>query len=612
MLTISELRKDYLDGTRRCADVIEEIFAMIRIDGLTPVWISLADENETVARAGNVDLSLPLAGIPFAVKDNINVQGLRTTAACPSFAHAADRTATVVQKLLDAGAILIGKTNMDQFATGLVGTRTPFGACSSVFDPRYISGGSSSGSAVAVARELCAFSLGTDTAGSGRVPAAFNNIIGMKPTRGLLSTSGVLPACRSLDCISIFAASVNDAHLVWNIAQGFDRNDPYSRSVPQGADAAPWTVGPFRFGVPDEFGLEFFGDAEAEELFERAAEQLTRGGGIRTTINFAPFREAAELLYSGPWVAERSAAVGQHILDHPQDVNPVVAQIILSAARYKAEDAFRAAYRLESLKRKTSEIWADLDVLLLPTAGTIYTHDAVREDPIRLNSNLGYYTNFVNLLDLAAIALPAGFRRNKLPFGVSLIGPAFSDAGLLRLGHRFLKPTADASLDAPGCVPVAVVGAHLAGQPLNHQLTDRGARLAKRCKTSVDYRLFALADTQPAKPGLLRQPGFHGPGIEVEVWNVPAAELGGFVAGIPQPLAIGSVKLDSDEWVKGFVCEPVSLVSATEITRFGGWRNYLSSSSSDSTAEVAVGADRECASNGRLPLSKSKDSAVRS
>jgi allophanate hydrolase len=605
MLTIAELRKDYLSGTRRHAEVIEEIFAMIRTDGLSPIWISLADERRAIARAKSVDPSLPLAGIPFAVKDNIDVEGMQTTAACPSFAHTADRSATVVKRLLEAGAILVGKTNMDQFATGLVGTRTPYGACSSVFDSRYIAGGSSSGSAVAVARELCAFSLGTDTAGSGRVPAAFNNLVGMKPTRGLLSTSGVLPACRSLDCVSIFTSSVADAHLIWNIARGFDGNDPYSRTFSPGAGAAPWLAAPgrpFRFGVPDDADLQFFGDCETPGLYARAAERLIELGGIRTRIDFTPYREAASLLYSGPWVAERFAAVGQHILRDPQHVNTIVADVILSGSNYRAEDAYRAAYRLEGLKRKAAQQSSLMDVLLLPTAGTIYTKAAVEADPTRLNSNLGYYTNFVNLLDLAAIALPAGFRKDGLPFGVSIIGPAFSDAALMTLGQRFLKEAMDTIFTPTGCIPLAVVGAHLEGQPLNGQLTERGARLAKRCRTSEDYRLFALSGTTPAKPGLLREPDFMGPGIEVEVWNVPEHEFGGFVAAIPEPLAIGNVKLDTGECVKGFVCEPLALLNSTEITRFGGWRNYLSSTSSGSVSEGASGSVSERASKGIVGL----------
>jgi allophanate hydrolase len=607
MLTIAELRKDYLAGTRRHAEVIEEIFAMIRTDGLAPVWISLADERAAVARARSVDPMLPLAGIPFAVKDNIDVEGMETTAACPSFARTAEQSATVVSRLLAAGAILIGKTNMDQFATGLVGTRTPYGACSSVFDSRYISGGSSSGSAVAVARELCAFSLGTDTAGSGRVPAAFNNLVGMKPTRGLLSTFGVLPACRSLDCVSIFTSNAADAHLVWNILRSGDENDPYSRTFSPGDGAAPWLASPgapFRFGVPVDSELQFFTDSETPGLYARAIAQLIELGGIKTPIDFSPFREAATLLYSGPWVAERFAAVGQHILRDPQHVNTIVADIILSGAKYRAEDAYRAAYRLEGLKRKAARQWSLMDVLLLPTAGTIYTRSAVEADPIRLNTNLGYYTNFVNLLDLAAIALPAGFRKDGLPFGVSLIGPAFSDAALLTLGQRFLQESSDAITTNSGCIPVAVVGAHLEGQPLNSQLTERGARLAKRCRTSQDYRLFALSGTTPPKPGLLRETGFKGPGIEVEVWNIPEHQFGGFVAAVPAPLAIGTVTLDSGVSVKGFVCEPLALPEATEITRFGGWRNYLSSASSgsDGKGEDEAGAVMERANKGGVGI----------
>jgi allophanate hydrolase len=579
MQTVSTLLKDYRSGTRRPGDVIQEIFSRIRTEGLSPVWISLANEEQAVARSHHIDLSLPLAGIPFAVKDNIDVAGMSTTAGCPSYAYTPDRTATVVTRLLEAGAILIGKTNMDQFATGLVGTRTPYGACSSVFDERFISGGSSSGSAVAVAKQVCTFSLGTDTAGSGRVPAAFNGLVGMKPTRGVLSTKGVVPACRSLDCISIFAQTGMDALQVWNILQGFDPDDPYSRPFSRLASAAPWLNGLFQFGVPAESDLEFFGDTEAPRLYELAVHRLTKLGGVPTTIDFAPFRAAAELLYQGPWVAERLVAVGKHIAENTSTVDSTVSRIILGAAERRAEDAYRAAYRLEELQRAAETQWARMDVLLLPTTGTIYTIDAVNADPVQLNSNLGYYTNFVNLMDLAAIALPGGFRRDGLPFGVSLVGPAFSDLALLELGQRFLGESSGMA-ESPGCIRVAVVGAHLEGQPLNSQLTERGARLIKRCRTSADYKLFALAATTPPKPGLLRQPGYAGPGIEVEVWSIPEAEFGGFVANVPEPLAIGNVELDTGEWVKGFVCEPVALLRAQEITRYGGWRSYLSRNSS--------------------------------
>ena len=574
MLTIAGLRRDYEAGTQAPADVIARLFACIEAEGLSPIWISLADRDEAVARASRVDMSLPLAGVPFAVKDNIDAAGMSTTAACPSFAYGAARPATVVRRLLDAGAILIGKTNMDQFATGLTGMRTPYGECSSVFDPRYISGGSSAGSAVAVARGLCAFSLGTDTAGSGRVPAAFNNLVGLKPTRGVLSTTGVVPACRSLDCVSVFASSAADAEAVWRVAAAFDEDDPYARPFDAARGAAPWLGGPFRFGMPRAADLEFFGDEEAAALYAAAAERLEAIGGVRTRIDFGPFREAAALLYAGPWIAERAAAVGAFIDSGAADVHPTVAAIIGDGSRYSAADAFRAAYRLEELRRDATKQWAAMDVLLLPTAATIYTRDAVRRDPVGLNSNLGYYTNFVNLLDLAAIAIPAGFRANGLPFGVSLIGPAFSDPAIIALAADVLGEPRDAAASPPGCVALAVVGAHLTGQPLNHQLTDLGARRMRATRTSGEYRLFALIGTDPPKPGLVRDEHFDGPGIDVEVWAVPAGLFGGFVAMVPPPLSIGNVRLSSGEWTKGFVCEPIGLTHAIDITPFGGWTRY--------------------------------------
>ena len=555
--------------------MIPEIFNRIRDEGERPIWISLADEEAAIARADSVDPGLPLAGVPFAVKDNFDVAGLATTAGCPSFSYVPSRTATVVQRLFDAGAILIGKTNMDQFATGLVGTRSPYGACSSIYDARYISGGSSSGSAVAVAKSFCTFSLGTDTAGSGRVPAAFNNLVGLKPTRGLLSASGVVPACRSLDCVSIFSRTARDARSIWNVARGFDGNDPYSRILPSGADAAPWLNGAFRFGIPNDEQLQFFGDDDAQRLYRQAAERLQYIGGIPTTIDFTVFQEAAQLLYSGPWVAERFAAVGEFLSTATEGVNEVVKNIILGGAKYSAADAFRSMYQLEALKQKAAEQWSRMDVLLLPTTGTIYTHEEIAADPVRLNSNLGFYTNFVNLMDLAAIAVPAGFRPNGLPFGVSLIAPAFSDEALLGLAEQYLGEHDDDERLTTGWVLVAVASAHLTGQPLNHELTNRRARLVKTCRTSGEYRLYALNNTKPPKPGLVREPKFTGWGIEVEVWAIPENTFGGFVAGIPAPLGIGTIQLEDGSSVKGFICEPAGLSGAEEITRFGGWRSYV-------------------------------------
>ncbi len=551
---------------------IDEIYDRIECAPLNPVWISLVPREVSLARAR--EAKGPLAGLAFAIKDNIDLEGLPTTAGCPAYAYIPERSATVVQRLMEAGAVPIGKTNLDQFATGLVGTRSPYGACSSVFDERYISGGSSAGSAVAVAKGLVDFSLGTDTAGSGRVPAAFNGIVGLKPSRGFLSTSGVVPACRSLDCVSIFARDCDLARKVWEVARGFDAGDPFSRVIGVGQDAAPWVGGPFLFGVPAKEHLEFFGDGEAEGLFSRALADLEKIGGERVEIDYATFREAASLLYAGPWVAERLAAIRSFIDAHADEMNPVVRGIIEGARKYSAVDAFEASYKLRELRQAAEAEWRKIDVMVLPTTGTIYTHEQVAAEPVKLNTNLGYYTNFVNLMDLAAVAAPAGVRSNGLPFGISFIGPVFSDLALLSVAEDFTRGVRTEGVGV-GCVAVAVVGAHLSGQPLNWQLVERGAHLVKTCRTAASYRLYALAGTAPPKPGLVRDPGFEGEGIEVEVWAVPEDRFGGFVAAVPPPLGIGSVTLENGDVVKCFICEGFAIEGATEITSFGGWRNYL-------------------------------------
>jgi allophanate hydrolase len=561
------------------SETIAALYRDLESAPLAPVWISLVPREAALAQARIFENSsgLPLAGATFAVKDNIDVAGLPTTAGCPAFAYTPSVSATVVQRLQNAGAVLIGKTNMDQFATGLVGTRSPFGACSSVFDDRYISGGSSSGSAVAVAKGLVTFSLGTDTAGSGRVPAAFNNLIGLKPTRGLVSATGVVPACRTLDCVSIFAHSARQAYEVWRVAKGFDSLDPFSRVPRPGEDAAPWLNSVVRIGVPRSGQFAFFGDDEAETLYWKAVRKVEQLGGKRVEIDFSIFRCAADLLYDGPWVAERLAAIRQFAQAHANEMNPVVRGIIAGAERYSAVDAFAGSYRLQELLREAGEQWAAMDVLLLPTAGTIYTHEQVAASPVELNKNLGYYTNFVNLMDLAAVAAPAGFRSNGLPFGISFIGRAYSDEALLALAHRFSGDEGPLLDNVPGCIELAVVGAHLSGQPLNHQLAERGARVRESSKTTPGYRLFVLPGSSPAKPGLVKDDAFSGPGIEVEVWTMPEDQFGGFVAAVPPPLAIGSAVLASGELVRCFVCEPYAVAGATEITSFGGWRSYLAS-----------------------------------
>jgi allophanate hydrolase len=573
-MTLAELRVRYASGKVRPSDIISELYATLSREPLNPIWISLVPRETALARAAALErdplaTAKPLYGVPFAIKDNIDLAGIPTTAACPSFAYQPEASATVVQSLVDAGAIVVGKTNMDQFATGLVGTRSPHGACSSVFDARYISGGSSSGSAVAVAKGFASFSLGTDTAGSGRVPAAFNGLIGFKPTRGLLSTLGVVPACRTLDCVSIFASTAHDAHTVFQAARGYDPLDSYSRTPAPGQGAAPWAGESFRFGVPAAEQLQFFGDDEAAALYCKALGHLESMGGRKVEIDFSLFRAAADLLYSGPWVAERLAAVGEVATD------PTVAKIIAGGAKYSAVDAFNAEYRLRDLQRATQAEWVRMDTLVLPTTGTIYTHEQVARDPIALNTNLGYYTNFVNLLDLAAVAVPAGMRPNGLPFGISFIGPAFTDEALLALAGIFTGNPVELETSPPGCVLLAVVGAHLTGQPLNWQLTERGARCVRTCRTAREYRLYALDRTMPPKPGLVREPGFEGPGIEVEVWAVPEDRFGSFVAAVPPPLGIGNAVLEDGQTVKCFVCEPYATAGAAEITRFGGWRAYV-------------------------------------
>ncbi|HEV7867021.1 MAG TPA: allophanate hydrolase [Chthoniobacteraceae bacterium] len=570
-LTLGSLRGEY-DAGRDPADTVREVYRRIAERGDDAVWIHLPPIEEILAQLPT-DRSLPLFGVPFAVKDNIDVANWPTTAACPRFAYTAERDATVVARLRAAGAIPIGKTNMDQFATGLVGTRSPYGIPRSVFDKDYISGGSSSGSAVAVAAGLVAFSLGTDTAGSGRVPAAFNDIVGLKPTRGLLSMHGVVPACRSLDCVSILARNVADAEAVLAVAEGHDEADAFSRERPPLPHG--WRA-PIRFGVPRQDQLEFFGDIEAAGLFARAAERLEQLGHEPVEIDFQPFRDAARLLYAGPWIAERLAAIQPFFQREPEALHPVVAQIIGSATKYHAVDTFRGIYELERLRKLAAREWIKMDVLLLPTTGTTYTVEELLADPIRLNTNLGAYTNFVNLLDLCGLAVPAGFRpTNGLPFGVTLLAPAFEEARVVALARQFAGEAA-APAPADGRIALAVVGAHLSGQPLNRQLTERGALLTRTCRTAPAYRLYALANTNPPKPGLVRTPDASGPGIEVEVWSLTAAAFGDFVAHVPPPMVIGTVELEDGTSCKGFLCEPFALQDSREITSFGGWRSYLS------------------------------------
>lgn len=516
----------------------------------------------------------PLLGVPFAVKDNIDIRGVPTTAGCPAFAYTPEHSATVVQRLLDAGALWLGKTNLDQFATGLVGTRSPYGRPSSAFDAARISGGSSSGSAVAVARGLAAFSLGTDTAGSGRVPAGFNGLVGLKPTPGRVSTAGVVPACRSLDCVSMFAHTVDDAALLLALIEGDDALDSYSKAV-AGPARLPAQA---RIGVPKS--PAFFGDAGYEPLFGAAVERARALGHPLVELDFSPLFEVAALLYEGPWVAERHSVVRELLARRPEVFDPVVRQVIGRAVSFSATETFEAQYRLRELQRQLQPLWQQVDLLMVPTAPGHPHFDEVDADPLGVNARLGLYTNFVNLLGWCALALPAGETAVQLPFGVTFIAPGAHDVALAGFGRRWMRASPAA---LPQQLPateqtltLAVVGAHLSGLPLNGQLLERGATLREATHTAPKYRLYALPDTRPPKPGLQRCAD-GGSAIEIELWDMPLDQAGSFLALVPAPLCLGSLELADGRVVHGFLCEAHALAKARDISHFGGWRAYLSS-----------------------------------
>ncbi len=593
-LTLTTLRSRYASGDLTPTRLVEALLPALEADDTRHVWIARLDRAALLAYAkaleGRDPATLPLYGVPFAIKDNIDLAGVPTTAACPAYAYTPERSAFVVQRLVDAGAIPVGKTNLDQFATGLVGARSPYGACGNSFDPAYVSGGSSSGSAVSVAMGLATFSLGTDTAGSGRVPAAFNNLVGHKPSIGRLSATGVIPACRSLDTISIFALTASDARDVLAVASAFDEADPFSRPAePCGFD---FGARPFRFGVPRAVDQQFFGNADYARLFDAAVGRLEALGGTRVEIDLQPFLEAARLLYEGPWVAERYAAIRPFFDAQPEALHPVTREIVGRSRQWLAADAYDALYRLRTLKRIADATWAGVDCIVTPTAGTHYRIDEVEADPIRLNGNLGYYTNFMNLLDYAATAVPTGFVPSGLPFGVTLFAPAHRDVPLLGLAGRLqdlcVQTLGATGLPRPTTVPiappasvsglvrVAVCGAHLSGLPLNPQLTSRGARLVGAVKSAPVYRFYALPGGPPHRPGMVRV-AEGGGAVAMEIWELPAREFGSFVAGIPAPLGIGTVLLEDGTSVLGFVCEAIAAQGARDITALGDWRVFLAS-----------------------------------
>jgi len=545
----------------------------------------------------NID-DLPLFGIPFAIKDNIDLANIPTTAGCPDFSYTPTKHAHIVNELINAGAIPIGKTNLDQFATGLVGTRSPepWGPCGNSFNPEYISGGSSAGSSVAVALGLATFSLGTDTAGSGRVPAMLNNLYGHKPSRGLFSMNGVVPACRSLDCPSIFALSASDAHQVFNVAASFDSEDSYSRKNPYSNTHRYWGMPSSmpKIAIPRKENLNFFGNGDAATLFNKTVLQWRELGAHVEVVDIESLLEAAKLLYAGPWVAERYAAIEDLMLNKPDTVHPVVHNIVVQAEQKTSVETFQFEYKMQHYRAIAKEMFAQFDFLLTPTAPTTYTIEEVLENPIELNSNMGYYTNYMNLLDLAGIAIPAGFMSNGQPFGTTLIAPAMQDQKLLSYAHLW-QHTLDCTTGAldqkpkhpdvktfadQSSIEIAVCGAHLSGMPLNWQLTERGASLIKKSLTSKNYKMFALAGVPPERPGLFRDDSKDSASIEIEIWSMPAAELGTFLANIPAPLGLGKLETEDGDWVTGFICESYGEQGATDITEFGSWRKYINSKAS--------------------------------
>jgi len=587
--TLSALRAAYADGTSP-ADVIRDVYRRIADVNDPAIFIHLRAMEEVIAEAeaqSGAGGGLPLAGVPFAVKDNIDVAGCPTTAACAAYLYWPEQDAFVVGRLRQAGAIVIGKTNLDQFATGLVGVRSPYGVPRNAVDPDIVPGGSSSGSAVAVARRLVAFSLGTDTAGSGRVPAALNDIVGLKPSLGALSATGVVPACRTLDTVSIFAPSPEDAHAVYEMAAAYDPTDAYARAM----DLSPLRP-PERgtaIGVPTKETREFFGDTLQSAAFDAALDRLREIGLAVVELDFSPFFAVAAMLYEGAWVAERLTVVEELMRRDPDALHPTTAGIIGAARHLTASDAFRGIYRLAELKRAVQQALGGIDLLAVPTIPTFYTCEDLRADPFGPNARLGTYTNFVNLLDFCGLAFPTAPRSDGRPGSLTLLGRSGMDGVLAGLARAYRDrtplpvktlPAKTLALKTGPAVPassdslsLAVCGAHMSGMPLNDDLRRLGARFVGATRTASHYRLFALTDFEPARPGLLRTR--DGVAVEVEIWELPKAAVGGFLAGIAAPLGLGVVELEDGRSCHGFLVEAAATEGAEDISAFGGWRAYL-------------------------------------
>ncbi|MEC8628804.1 MAG: allophanate hydrolase [Pseudomonadota bacterium] len=591
--TINSLRDAYAAGTRP-ADVVREIFTRLDAVGDPGIFIHLRDRDDLIAEAealGEYDPTRPLWGIPYAAKDNIDVAGIETTAGCPAYAYTPTDDAFVIAQLRAAGALMVGKTNLDQFATGLVGVRTPYGAPLNAVDPEIVPGGSSGGSGVIVGHGIVSFSLGTDTAGSGRVPAALNNIVGLKPTLGALSASGVVPACRTLDTISIFALTVDDAYAAFSVARGFDPKDAYSKPLPHENLTEP--SGSLRIGVPDTGSIEFFGDTVQQAAFERDVAVLRSRGAQIVEIDFAPLYAIADMLYEGAWVAERYTVIADLLATNPDALHPVTRQIITHAESMSAADAFTGMYRLAELKRAAEPMLDGVDLLCVPTVPTFYSVADLEADPVTPNSNNGTYTNFVNLLDMCGIAVPTAPRTDGRPGSVTMLAGAGQDALAASVARGFEQDcprkmgATEHAIPNPAPLPsapsdtieIAVCGAHMADLPLNWQLTDLGATFLRTAQTTGDYKFYALAGGPPARPGLIKDAGPDSGAIALEIWSLPKSGFGTFMAGIPAPLGIGTIDLSDGTAVKGFLCEPSGLDGATDITALGGWRAFLAQQS---------------------------------
>ncbi len=591
--TVAEILAAHRAGTMTPAETVARSFQRIHDHGDPAVFITLRAEKdaqaEAEALAGKDAARLPLYGVPVAVKDNIDAAGMSTTAACPAFSYMPTHDATAIARLRAAGAIIIGKTNLDQFATGLVGVRSPYGIPKNPVRNDLIPGGSSSGSAIAVSAGLVPLALGTDTAGSGRVPAMLNNIVGLKPSLGLISTAGVVPACRTLDCISVFSLTVDDAMTALKVMAGTDGADPFSRERPLGEMTE--LPAKLRLGVPRKGQLIFFGDRQSEQLYAEAIERWAALGATLVEFDLEPFYETARLLYEGPWVAERYLVIRDLLASSPQSIHPVTREITAAGARLTAAETFAALYRLQALRRVAERAFASMDAIVLPTAPTVYSTTQVLANPIELNSRLGTYTNFVNLLDLCGLALPSAMRPDGAPFGITLLAPAGRDALLASIGRVFHAdtklPIGAKSLPQPLLaplppssgedIPIAVVGAHLSGMALNGELRALDGRLLEETTTAPDYKLYALGTTPP-KPGMLRVEAGSGASIKLELWALSPSSFGKFVAAIPPPLSIGTIRLADGREVKGFIVEPAAINGARDISAFGGWRAFVTES----------------------------------